>query len=92
MAATLCPPEVSELVESLVATPFTRATGEPKSTLSIWNRTVPPGVPVLLRDLIHAHTGIFFEPGRFDTMLEKLRDRAPSRGPPGSIGAAFAFL
>jgi chemotaxis protein methyltransferase CheR len=38
--------------------------------------TVPPGVPALLRDLIHERTGIFFEPSQFDTLLDKLRDRA----------------
>lgn len=37
---------------------------------------VPDGVPGLLRDLIHEHTGVFFEPDRFDTLLEKLRGRA----------------
>jgi chemotaxis protein methyltransferase CheR len=41
---------------------------------------VPPGVPSLLRDLIHEHAGIYFEPDRFDTMLEKLRDRAAAHG------------
>lgn len=38
--------------------------------------SIPDGVPVLLRDLVHERTGIFFEADRFDTMLEKLRDRA----------------
>src|SRR5687767_12457815 len=38
--------------------------------------SVPDGVSLLLRDLIHDRTGIFFENGRTDLMLEKLRDRA----------------
>ena len=38
--------------------------------------TVPPGVPALLRDLVHEHIGIYFEDDRFDTLLEKLRERA----------------
>jgi chemotaxis protein methyltransferase CheR len=37
---------------------------------------VPQGVPELLRDLVHEHTGIYFEADRFDTLLDKLRDRA----------------
>jgi chemotaxis protein methyltransferase CheR len=37
---------------------------------------VPDGVSLLLRDLIHDRTGIFFENGRTDLMLEKLRERA----------------
>jgi chemotaxis protein methyltransferase CheR len=41
--------------------------------------SMPPGVAVLLRDLLHEHTGIFFEPGRFDTMLDKLRGRVAAR-------------
>jgi chemotaxis protein methyltransferase CheR len=37
---------------------------------------VPAGVPVLIRDLLHERAGIFFDPDRFDTMLDKLADRA----------------
>lgn len=42
--------------------------------------SVPEGVPALLRDLVHERTGIFFEPDRFDTLLDKLRDRALHHG------------
>ena len=38
--------------------------------------SVPDGVPLLLRDLIHERTGIFFEADRTDVLLEKLRERA----------------
>ena len=38
--------------------------------------SVPDGVPMLLRDLIHERTGLYFEPDRFDVIIEKLRDRA----------------
>ncbi len=38
--------------------------------------SVPERVPLLLRDLIHERTGLFFESGRLETMLDKLRDRA----------------
>ncbi len=41
---------------------------------------VPEPVPQLLRDLIHARTGLFFEPERFATMLEKLQGRAAAHG------------
>jgi chemotaxis protein methyltransferase CheR len=41
---------------------------------------VPQGVPELLRDLVHEHTGIYFESDRFDTLLEKLRGRALHHG------------
>jgi len=37
---------------------------------------VSPGVPALLRDLLHERTGIYFEPAQFDMMLDKLRERA----------------
>lgn len=37
--------------------------------------TVPTGVPALLRDLLHERIGIYFEPDRFDLLLDKLRDR-----------------
>jgi chemotaxis protein methyltransferase CheR len=42
--------------------------------------TVPTGVPALLRDLIHDHTGMFFESDRFDTLLDKLRGRLEAHG------------
>jgi chemotaxis protein methyltransferase CheR len=42
--------------------------------------SAPDGVPVLLRDLIHERTGVFFEPDRFDMLLDKLRDRAMHHG------------
>lgn len=41
--------------------------------------TVPEGLPPLLRDLIHEHTGIFFDSARFDVMLEKLADLVRAR-------------
>lgn len=37
-------------------------------------------IPKLLRDLIHERTGLYFEPERFDTMLEKLQPRAVALG------------
>ncbi len=37
-------------------------------------------VPHLLRDLVHDRLGIYFESGRFDMMLDKLRDRALLHG------------
>lgn len=40
----------------------------------------PAGVPLLLRDLLHERGGIFFEPERFDAMLDKLAPRARARG------------
>jgi chemotaxis protein methyltransferase CheR len=42
--------------------------------------TVPEGVPALLRDLIHERIGIFFEPDRFDMLVDKMRDRALANG------------
>src|SRR5687767_6308580 len=42
--------------------------------------TVPEGLPPLLRDLIHEYTGIFFDPSRFDVMLDKLADLVRARG------------
>ncbi|HZZ58957.1 MAG TPA: CheR family methyltransferase [Opitutaceae bacterium] len=42
--------------------------------------SAPAGVPLLLRDLLHENTGIYFEPERFDTMLDKLAERARVRG------------
>ena len=47
----------------------------PAST-AIASLSVPDGVPILLRDLIHERTGIYFEPGNRATLLDKLRDRA----------------
>lgn len=46
---------------------------------------MPAGVAVLLRDLLHERTGIFFEPGRFDTMMDKLRGRVESHGFPSFL-------
>lgn len=37
--------------------------------------SIPAGVPILLRDLVHERTGVYFEADRFDTMLDKLRPR-----------------
>lgn len=34
----------------------------------------------MLRDLIHEYTGIYFDPSRFDIMLEKLADLVRARG------------
>lgn len=53
---------------------FMRASGDPGPLL------VPEPVPKLLRDLIHERTGLFFEPDRFDTMLDKLRPRLAENG------------
>jgi chemotaxis protein methyltransferase CheR len=41
---------------------------------------VPEGISGLLRDLIHDRTGIFFEDGRTDLLLEKLEPLARLRG------------
>jgi len=41
---------------------------------------VPPGIPALLRDLVHEKTGLYFEDDRFDTLIDKLRDRATACG------------
>lgn len=41
---------------------------------------VPEPIPQLLRDLIHERTGIYFEPDRFQTLLEKLYARAAAHG------------
>jgi chemotaxis protein methyltransferase CheR len=51
----------------------------PAST-DAYTLSVPDGVPVLLRDLIHERTGLHFEPEHFDTLLGKLRDRALHHG------------
>lgn len=37
--------------------------------------SVPEPVPKLLRDLVHERLGLYFEPARFDTMLEKIEPR-----------------
>jgi chemotaxis protein methyltransferase CheR len=42
--------------------------------------SIPEGLPVLLRDLIHEYTGIYFDAGRFDIMLEKLAPLVSARG------------
>lgn len=42
--------------------------------------TVPEGLPALLRDLIHEYTGIYFDPPRFDVMLDKLATLVRARG------------
>ncbi|HLH56040.1 MAG TPA: protein-glutamate O-methyltransferase CheR [Verrucomicrobiae bacterium] len=41
---------------------------------------VPEGIPVLMRNLIHERTGLFFEDSRLDTLLEKLEPLARQRG------------
>jgi chemotaxis protein methyltransferase CheR len=41
--------------------------------------TIPPGVPTLLRDLIHERTGIYFEDERLDTLLDKLSERVAAQ-------------
>ncbi|HVS53159.1 MAG TPA: CheR family methyltransferase [Opitutaceae bacterium] len=41
--------------------------------------SVTPGIPLLLRDLVHEQAGIYFEPDRLDLLLDKLRDRARAR-------------
>src|ERR1043165_2216696 len=40
---------------------------------------VPAGIELLLRDLIHEHTGIFFESNRVDLLLEKIQPLAEAR-------------
>jgi chemotaxis protein methyltransferase CheR len=42
--------------------------------------SVPSGVPLLLRDLLHERTGIYFEPDRVDVLLDKLEERVRARG------------
>jgi chemotaxis protein methyltransferase CheR len=42
--------------------------------------SIPEGLPVLLRDLIHEYTGIYFDAGRLDIMLEKLAPLVSARG------------
>ena len=41
---------------------------------------VPEGIPLLMRNLVHERTGLFFEDSRIDTLLEKLEPRARERG------------
>jgi len=41
--------------------------------------SIPEGIAVLLRDLIHERTGIFFDPTRLDMMLDKLQEPARAR-------------
>jgi chemotaxis protein methyltransferase CheR len=41
---------------------------------------IPPGLPNLLRDLIHERVGIFFDPTRIDVMFDKLDDLARAQG------------
>jgi chemotaxis protein methyltransferase CheR len=40
---------------------------------------LPEGITVLLRDLIHERTGIYFDSTRFENMAEKLQEPARSR-------------
>src|SRR6185295_4079531 len=40
---------------------------------------VPAGIQMLLRDLIHERTGIFFEEARFDVLYEKIEPLALER-------------
>src|SRR6185295_11652080 len=40
---------------------------------------VPAGIQMLLRDLIHERTGIFFEEARFDVLYEKIEPLAVAR-------------
>jgi chemotaxis protein methyltransferase CheR len=40
---------------------------------------VPEGIQAILRDLIHERTGIFFDPGRLDLLVEKLEPLALER-------------
>jgi chemotaxis protein methyltransferase CheR len=40
---------------------------------------IPAGIQVLLRDLIHERTGIFFDSGRLDVLVEKLEPLALAR-------------
>src|SRR5262245_29906436 len=45
------------------------------SVLDVRPIAVPDGVPLLLRDLIHDRTGLYFEMERADVLLDKLRQR-----------------
>ncbi|QYM80645.1 protein-glutamate O-methyltransferase CheR [Horticoccus luteus] len=42
-------------------------------------------VPLLLRDLVHERTGVYFEAERLGTMLEKLQPRVLARGCPSLL-------
>ena len=44
------------------------------------NLVAPEGITLLLRDLIHERTGIFFDPTRLDMMVDKLQEPARARG------------
>lgn len=50
------------------------------ATAPLLDLKVPPGVPALLRDLVHERTGIYFEDDRLPTMLDKLQERARACG------------
>jgi len=41
--------------------------------------SAPEGTAVLLRDLVHEHTGTFFDASRLDTLMEKLEPLARAR-------------
>ena len=41
---------------------------------------MPEGVPGLLRDLVHAKTGLYFEDSRLDALMEKLEPLAQEQG------------
>lgn len=45
-----------------------------------YDLSVPAGVPLLLRDLLHETTGIYFEPERVDVLLDKLQERVRAHG------------
>ncbi|HMJ66210.1 MAG TPA: protein-glutamate O-methyltransferase CheR, partial [Candidatus Binatia bacterium] len=42
--------------------------------------SAPEGTIALLRDLVHEHTGTFFDASRFDTLTDKLTPLARERG------------
>src|SRR5215471_5838423 len=44
------------------------------------NLGLPKGSEVLLRDLIHERTGLFYENGNFDILIEKLAPLVINRG------------
>lgn len=52
---------------------------------------VPEGVPGLLRDLIHEKTGIFFEDGRLDDLMQKLEPLAAGHGHPSFLDYYYAL-
>jgi chemotaxis protein methyltransferase CheR len=41
---------------------------------------IPAGVPQLLRDLVHQHAGIYYEPDRLDVLIERLTPLAEEQG------------